>query len=161
MSRFASKEVVIIAADDEPLDRVHIHAEATLGMERRINKRFLTMKGEAGSTPTVSMDPTEYNFATLCEFIIKWEGPGFEGRKFSEDALAELGADDPLIAKVLRAIQTRNPKFADEDEQGTSPNLPAPAESDGSASLEVLEGSGPANGTYTLSSQTVTAGLPT
>lgn len=161
MSRFASKEIVVISADDEPLDRVHIYAEATLGMERRINKRFLTMQGQAGSTPTLSMDPTEYNFATLCEFIVRWEGPGFEGRKFSEAALAEIGADDPLIVKVLKHIQGRNPKFADADEEALSPNLPQPAESDGDVSLEAPEESGQVSGTYTSSLPIGTVGLPT
>lgn len=159
MSRFASKDIVIVTADDEPLDRIHIHAQATLGMERRINKRFLEMRQEVGGKPVVSMDPTEYNFATLSVFVVKWEGPGFAGRPFSEEALLEIGADDPLIAKTLRTIQQNNPKFADEDE--ASPNPEALVESDGSASLAAQEPSERVNGTRTSSSQTKKAGLST
>jgi hypothetical protein len=126
MSRFASKELVAIQADDEPRDIVYVHAQATLGMQRRINKRFLQMRQETGGASVMLIDPTEYNYAVLVEFIARWEGPGFEGRKFSEGALAELDADDPLMAKVLKEIIQRNPRFKDEDADGeeseASPN---------------------------------------
>jgi hypothetical protein len=126
MSRFASKELVAIHADDEPRDIVYVHAEATLGMQRRINKRFLQMRQEAGGAAVSVWDPSEYSYAVLTAFIARWEGPGFEGRKFSEQALAEMDADDALLAKVLKEIIQRNPRFKDEDADGeeseASPN---------------------------------------
>lgn len=158
MSRFASKDIIAVSADDDPRDVIYIYAQANMGMERRINKRFLTMKSEAGSKPTLSMDPTEYNFATLCEFIDRWEGPGFvddygKPVPFSEKALEEIEADDPHLTKVLKTIQERNPRFADEDEGQASPNSEPLVKSDGSESLQAPGPSERANGTRTSASR--------
>jgi hypothetical protein len=126
MSRRAGKDLIEVYADDGSGDVVHIYPEATLNMQKRINKRFISMKRLAGDDgPTVSLDPTEYNFALLCEFIDHWEGPGFEA-PFSEQELGELRAGDPLMLKVLEVIQRENPVYRDDGTEKDRPNAGKP-----------------------------------
>lgn len=163
MPQRASKDLVPVYSDDDERDIIWIYAEGTEGMRRRVNNRFIQARAEVGSKMTVTANPADWHHCILSEYIHHWEGPGVAGLKFSPEALNEIKAGDKHLEKALAEIKRRNPVYLDEaeDEDEASPNLPAPAESDGSASLEAAEPSGQANGTYTLSSQTVTAGLPT
>jgi hypothetical protein len=168
MSRFADEDTIPIHADDEPRDVIYIYPTVTLGLQRRINNRYMAMQREMGVSGkvVVNIKPAEYNFAILCEMIARWEGPGFKGRKFSEHMLDKIGADDEFITKVLKEIKQRNPRFQDDDDDDDEeesapteepepepepevqpdPNSLIPARNDGNGSLQVGEVYGRENG---------------
>lgn len=137
MSRFAPKdEVAVWLPEDENVpfeqrDVVWIKSRMDYGTERKVMSALSKIKMAQGDeAPHGEVDLASQNFVLLQHNIIRWQGPGFDGRKFSPEALAELNSDDALMERALEEINKRNlPK--QKEGEGASPNLP----SDGETSL--------------------------
>jgi hypothetical protein len=138
MTRFLSRHPVPIT---DGADTIYILPKMDFGAETRLQSRIMqvraaTRKGQQG---TLTIDAAAWDYGLLAENIVKWEGPGFGSRPFSEDALAEMDGKDPLMLKALEEIQTRNKAFIDDflgrtpaegeggegaEGESASPNLP-------------------------------------
>lgn len=132
MSRFAPKdEVAVWLPEDENLpfeqrDVVWIKPRMDFGTERRVMSQLQKIKMDRGDGELHGeLDIASQNFVLLQYNILRWQGPGFDGRKFNAETLAELNKDDPLMDAVLEEINRRNlPKAKDE----ANPNSPTAGE---------------------------------
>lgn len=102
MGRLVKRNEVPIT---EGPDTVWIRDRMDYGMEKRIEQASVKITGtDAEGNPEIEAQIGDAELVLYKEFIVRWEGAGFEGQKYSPAHLEQFEPDDPLLLKVGEAI---------------------------------------------------------
>jgi hypothetical protein len=127
---FVSNQAIPLSLDNENF--IWVKPKLNFGAMRRVRAAMLKSKLITGpdgkDTADVDVNFPAYQSQLLVESIVSWNGPVFEGRPYTPEALDETDPDDPLIQHVLTEVSKRN-------QQGKKDTDPKGSVSDGEALL--------------------------
>lgn len=105
---FVDTTKVPIALDHDPANVIFIRPKMDFGTKARVLDAIAKVQAtDKGASVGVGMGA--YQLALLQHNIVGWEGPAFGAVPCSPEAVARLDPDEPLVARVVEEIATRNP----------------------------------------------------
>lgn len=117
MSRFVDRRPVPVQLEGDD-DIIWIKPKMDLGTRKKVQSAMVRSVSTDSDGETIAeVDLGKANMVLLENNIVKWEGPGFDGKPFTPENLRQLDPDDPLLEKALEEINARNARKDPKEEE--------------------------------------------
>jgi hypothetical protein len=98
---------------DTDTDAIYIKPKMDFGTKQRVMSAAIQLSEESGvqvgKGVRVDVQFGAIQTALLVHNIVRWSGPSFAEVPCTPDNIVRLDPDEPLVQKVLRELDTRNP----------------------------------------------------
>lgn len=127
---FVRGERVAVSLDGE--NTIYIRARMDYGTKQKVMRSFMRVGEGAGGKGSAEIDIAGYEYALMVNNIVAWTGPAFAAVACTEENIAKLDPDEPLLDAVLTEIAKRNPLLVQSKaEKGGPTNAGGPGLTDG------------------------------